>query len=239
MTNELLFLGQTVIGLAFTLFAFRLGRHWIYGFIAVCIVLANLFVTKQIRLFGLAATGGNVVYGAIFLSTDLLAEHHGKKAAREAVFVGFFVALFYMVMSQFLLAFVPSSDDWGAAEGMRQIFAVAPSIILASLTAYLVSQLHDVWAFHAIREKTKGKFLWLRNNASTWISQLIDSAVFSSLAFLILPRIMAGSEYALPVGTVAQIALSTYLLKLLVAAIDTPFIYLSYLWKPKELAASQ
>lgn len=237
MTNELLFLLQTFVGLTFTIVAFRTGKHWLYGYIAVCIVLANLFVTKQIIIFGLAATGGNVVYGAIFLSTDLLAEHYGKKAAREAVFIGFFVALFYTVMSQFILDFQPSSDDWGAAEGMQQIFGFAPGIILASLSAYLVSQLHDIWAFHAIRTKTRGKFIWLRNNGSTWISQLIDSVLFSSLAFLIFPRLLIGKEYGLPLDTVGQIVISTYLLKLLVAAIDTPFIYLSYLLKPKELAA--
>jgi len=236
MNNELLFVLQTVIGLLFTIIAFRKGKHWLYGYIAVCIVLANLFVTKQISLFGLAATGGNVVYGAIFLSTDLLAEHYGKKAAREAVFIGFFAALFYTIMSQFILGFIPSSEDWGAAEGMKRIFTVAPGIILASLSAYLVSQLHDIWAFHAIREKTDGKFLWLRNNGSTWISQLIDSLIFSSLAFLVFPRLITGEEFALPFETVLQIVISTYLLKLLVAVIDTPFIYLSYLVKPKELS---
>lgn len=89
MSNELLFIIQTIVGLLFTLLAFRMGRHWLYGYVGVCIVLANIFVTKQITLFGLAATGGNVVYGAVFLATDLLAEHHGKKAAREAVYIGF------------------------------------------------------------------------------------------------------------------------------------------------------
>ncbi|MEE9167171.1 MAG: queuosine precursor transporter [Candidatus Neomarinimicrobiota bacterium] len=235
MTDELLFLAQTLVGLTFTLVAFRIGKNWLYGYVAVCIVLANLFVTKQITLFGLAATGGNVVYGAIFLSTDLLAEHHGKKAARDAVFLGFFVALFYLIMSQFMLRFMPSSSDWGAAEGMIQIFTVGPSIILASLLAYLISQLHDVWAFHAIRMKTKGRFLWLRNNGSTWVSQLIDSVVFSSLAFLVLPALLVGDNYALPFGIVVQVVISTYFLKLLVAAIDTPFIYLSYLVRPPEL----
>ncbi|MFQ6616284.1 MAG: queuosine precursor transporter [Fidelibacterota bacterium] len=237
MTNELLFLLQTLAGLAFTLFAFRMGKHWLYGFVAVSVVLANVFVAKQITLFGLAATGGNVVYGTIFLATDLLAEHHGKKEAREAVFIGFFASMFYVIMSQFILYLAPSGADWGAAEGMKQIFTVAPTIILASLTAYLVSQLHDVWAFHAIRKMTGGRFLWLRNNGSTWVSQLIDSILFSFLAFAVLPRILAGTEFILPMGTVVQIAVSTYLLKVVVAAMDTPFIYLSYAVKTGEQTA--
>lgn len=237
MSNELLFIIQTIVGLLFTLIAFRMGRHWLYGYVGVCIVLANIFVTKQITLFGLAATGGNVVYGAVFLATDLLAEHYGKKAAREAVYIGFFAAVFYTVMSQLILFFSPSSDDWGAAAGMTSIFSAAPSIIIASLTAYLASQLHDIWAFHFIRQKTQGRFLWLRNNLSTWVSQLIDSILFSFLAFLILPQLISDSTNALQFGTVVQIVISTYLLKILVAAIDTPFIYLSYALKTPHVVA--
>ena len=227
MSNELLFIIQTIIGLAFTLVAFSMGRNWLYGYIAVCIVLANIFVTKQITLFGIPATGGNVLYGSIFLATDLLAEHFGKREARQAILLGFGAALFYLIMSQFILKFSPSPDDWGAAEGMATIFDFAPAIVLASLMAYLISQFHDIWAFHWIREKTGGRYLWLRNNGSTWISQLIDSVVFSILAFLVLPILFPSAE-ALPFDIVVGIIISTYFLKILVAAIDTPFIYLSH-----------
>ena len=227
MSNELLFIIQTIIGLAFTLVAFSMGRNWLYGYIAVCIVLANIFVTKQITLFGIPATGGNVLYGSIFLATDLLAEHFGKREARQAILLGFGAALFYLIMSQFILKFSPSPDDWGAAEGMATIFDFAPAIVLASLMAYLILQFHDIWAFHWIREKTGGRYLWLRNNGSTWVSQLIDSVVFSILAFLVLPILFPSAE-ALPFDIVVGIIISTYFLKILVAAIDTPFIYLSH-----------
>ena len=227
MSNELLFIIQTIIGLAFTLVAFSMGRNWLYGYIAVCIVLANIFVTKQITLFGIPATGGNVLYGSIFLATDLLSEHFGKREARQAILLGFGAALFYLIMSQFILKFSPSPDDWGAAEGMATIFDFAPAIVLASLMAYLISQFHDIWAFHWIREKTGGRYLWLRNNGSTWVSQLIDSVVFSILAFLVLPILFPNAE-ALPYDIVVGIIISTYFLKILVAAIDTPFIYLSH-----------
>ncbi|HIA29350.1 MAG TPA: VUT family protein [Candidatus Marinimicrobia bacterium] len=227
MSNELLFIIQTIIGLAFTLVAFSMGRNWLYGYIAVCIVLANIFVTKQITLFGIPATGGNVLYGSIFLATDLLSEHFGKREARQAILLGFGAALFYLIMSQFILKFSPSPDDWGAAEGMATIFDFAPAIVLASLMAYLILQFHDIWAFHWIREKTGGRYLWLRNNGSTWVSQLFDSVVFSILAFLVLPILFPNAE-ALPFDIVVGIIISTYFLKILVAAIDTPFIYLSH-----------
>ena len=174
-----------------------------------------------------------MVYGAVFLSTDLYAEHYGRKEAKKAVYLGFSAALFYTVMSQLILLYEASSADWGAATGMASIFTSAPSIIIASLIAYLLSQLHDIWAFHLIREKTGERFLWLRNNVSTWVSQAIDSVVFASLAFLILPLILSSAN-ALPIAVVSEIVLSTYLLKILVAAIDTPFIYLSYYLRVPE-----
>ncbi len=167
------------------------------------------------------------MYGAVFLSTDLLAEHYGKVEAKKAVFLGFSAALFYTVMSQLILLYEASNADWGAAAGMASIFTSAPSIIIASLVAYLLSQFHDIWAFEWIREKTEGRLLWLRNNGSTWISQVIDSVVFASLAFLVLPMIF-GSENSLSLSAVAEIVISTYFLKVFVATIDTPFIYFSY-----------
>ncbi|MBS1271729.1 MAG: Queuosine precursor transporter [Candidatus Marinimicrobia bacterium] len=225
MTNEVLFLLMTFIGLIFTLFCFRNGKVWLYAYVGIAIVLANIFVTKQIILFGLSATGGNVMYGTIFLATDLLSEHYGKYYARKAVFIGFFAALVYLVMSQFITAFHPAEYDT-VQLGMESIFGFAPRIILASLIAYLASQLHDVWFFHFIKTKTQGKMLWLRNNASTWVSQLIDSVTFSLVAFV------GTFEWSV----IFQIIITTYLLKVLIAAIDTPFIYLSYRIKREERA---
>jgi len=108
---------------------------------------------------------------------------------------------------------------------MNVIFVTSPSIVFSSLIAYLISQLNDIWIFHFLKNKTKGKYLWIRNNVSTWISQFIDSVIFSFFAFLILPYIF--NTVSLPLSVVLQIAISTYIMKLIVAAIDTPFIYLS------------
>jgi len=227
MSNEIIFFIQTVVSLALVLIAFRLGKTWLYALIAVNYVLANIFVTKTITLFGLEATGGNVLYGAIFLSTDLLSEYYGKEAAKRGVFIGLGATIFYLVMSQFILIYKASPNDWGAAQGMEAIFSFAPGIVLASLTAYLISQLHDVWAFHFWKERFQGRLLWARNNFSTIVSQLIDSVVFATLAFSVFPRLFMEPEGVLPMDVVWQIVLTTYVLKLLVAVIDTPFIYFS------------
>ena len=89
MTNELLFLLWTLIAVSGVLVAFSIGgRAALYGVIGIYIVLANIFVAKQITLFGMAATGGNSLYGALFLATDLLSEYWGKREARRAVWFG-------------------------------------------------------------------------------------------------------------------------------------------------------
>ncbi len=222
--NELLFFVWTLLVVLVVLVAFRFGKPALYGVIGVYIILANIFVTKQITLFGLAATGGNSLYGAIFLATDLISEYWGKKHARKAVWFGWFCALGFLVASQVFLLFKPSGDDF-IDPAMRSIFSLTPRIVAGSLMAYLLSQTHDIWAYHFWKLKTHGKKLWLRNNASTWVSQLIDSVIFSFVAF-----------YGIfPLSVVFQIVITTYFLKIIVALIDTPFIYLSIKFKSKKL----
>ena len=99
---------------------------------------------------------------------------------------------------------------------MKNIFSIMPRIAFASLLAYLVSQHHDVWSFHFWKDKYPGKkWLWLRNNFSTMISQLIDSLIFTFVAF-----------WGIYEGNVLwEILLTTYFLKVLVALADTPFVY--------------
>ncbi|NQT62769.1 MAG: queuosine precursor transporter [Candidatus Marinimicrobia bacterium] len=234
MSNEVIFFIQTIIGLAMVLFAFRMGKNWLYALIAINYVLANIFVTKTITLFGFEATGGNVLYGAIFLSTDILSEYYGKAAARKGVFIGLGATLFYLVMSQFMITYEASPNDWGASAGMDTIFSFAPGIVLASVIAYLVSQLHDVWAFHFWKAKFEGKLLWVRNNLSTASSQLIDSITFALLAFAVFPRLFLDPASVLPMSVVWEIVLTTYILKLIIAFIDTPFIYFSQRFGPKH-----
>jgi uncharacterized integral membrane protein (TIGR00697 family) len=117
---------------------------------------------------------------------------------------------------QLALLFQPAADDF-AQPHLAALFGFMPRIALGSLAAYLVSQMHDIWIFHIIKERTGGKHLWLRNNLSTMSSQLLDSLVFCSIAFLGL----------FPMNVWWEIVISTYVIKLAVAALDTPFMYLA------------
>lgn len=234
MSNELLFIVQTLLGLAIVLFAFKMGRNWLYGLIAAFIILANIFVIKRFQLFGLEATGGNVVYGAIFLITDLISEYYGKASAKKAVLIGFGAVTIYLLMSQIILLYTPSKGDVGGP-ALYTIFSFAPSIVFASLIAYFVSQFHDVWAFHFWKHFFKGKHLWARNNFSTLVSQALDSITFTILAFGLLPKWFNTPTFLLPKDVIIQIIITTYFLKVFVAVIDTPFIYLSRRFKPSDL----
>jgi len=222
MFNEVLFVLMSLTSLSFVLIAFRLGKTWLVGLICAQAVLMNIFVVKGMYLFGLAATGGNVLYASIFLATDLLSEHYGKKYANQAVRVGFFASLFFLVTSQFIIKFIPADYDI-AQNAMSTLFSLTPRIVFGSLTAHLIAQHLDVWSFEKIKKLTRGKYLWLRNNGSTMTSQLIDSVIFTLIAFWgVYPNLV-------------QLILFTYIIKIVVAAIDTPFIYLSKIIKPKEL----
>jgi hypothetical protein len=122
------------------------------------------------------------------------------------------------------LLFIPAQSD--IAQGpLQAIFSLMPRIAGASLAAYLISQLHDVWAFHLWKKKFPAAgMLWLRNTASTLVSQLIDTVVFTFAAFL--------GRYPFPI--VLEILWTTYIIKLIVALLDTPFVYIASSWKRKE-----
>ncbi len=216
MHNTIIYLVWILIDLSLLLAAFTLwGRTGIIAVISATIILMNIFVLKGIRLLGLDATGGNVLYASIFLGTDIITEYYGAREARKAVFIGFFLSLLFLIASRFIILFTPAPWD-RFHETMDTLFSPVWRIVIASITAYILSQNLDVITFTWL----KGKFpnlLWLRNNASTWSSQIVDTALFCTIAFagLYQMRIVAG------------IMLSTYLLKIVVAALDTPFIYVT------------
>jgi uncharacterized integral membrane protein (TIGR00697 family) len=223
MFNSLLFLLWTVVSLTLLLVVFRIfGRAGLVGFICAAVVLMNIFVTKSMLIFGIGATGGNVLYACIFLATDLISEYYGGRQARKAVMIGFAASILSLVSTSVTVLFEPAAWDW-AHEPLSTIFRPLARIVAGSMVAYLASQILDTFLFAMIRRRWKP--LWLRNNGSTWISQLVDTVVFCTIGLL-------GS---MPLPAWFQVVASTYLLKVVIAAMDTPFIYLSRTFKPREI----
>lgn len=223
--NELVFFGFVLFLMSINLWAFKKGTNYMFILIAIYTLLMNIFVVKQFNLFGLAVTGGNALYGAIFLLTDLMSEHDGEKKAVQAVKVGFIVMVLFVICTQALLLFAPNDYDY-AQDSLSTLFSVTPRILIGSLIAYFISQRIDIFLYQKIRSITKDKYLFLRNNGSTMISQFIDTLIFTSIgltAFSFLPF-----DGIIPTDIFWQNVLFTYIIKLLVAGIDTPFLYLSY-----------
>lgn len=180
---------------------------------ATLIVIANITAGKVINFLGFYGPAGVIIFAASFLVTDIITEVWGKEAARRAVWIGFYANLVLVLYITIVIHWTPAPFAVEYAKKFAEVLGLVPRIVLASMVAYLLSQHHDVWAFHFWREKTAGRFLWLRNNASTLVSQALDTTVFITIAFYgvfpILPMIFG-----------------QYLIKVLIAIIDTPFCYL-------------
>ncbi len=177
---------------------------------------ANIQVTKLIEILGLTATLGNAIYGSIFLVTDN--EKYGQKEAKKAVWLGFMSLLMMTLIMQVVLQFQPSPDDF-TQSSLETIFGLIPRIALGSIIAYIISQYTDVIIFSFLRKlfPSDGAF-WIRNNGSTMLSQLLDTLIFTSIAFL--------GELSTDIWL--SIFISTYILKFLVVSIiGTPFGYMA------------
>lgn len=220
--NEIIFILATLCCLLAVVFLYRIfGKTGLFVWSAIASVLVNLIVPKCITIFGLAASAGNILYASTFLATDILSENHSHKDARKCVLIGGIGTLSYLVVSQVTLLFTPNEFDF-ISQSMKDVFQLAPRMTLTSIFCYLTSNTLDTYLYQFISKKTDK--LWIRNNLSTMTSQFIDSVLFAVIAFI----------GVMPLQGIIEFATTTYLIKLIVAAIDTPFIYLSKKIKHKE-----
>jgi len=215
--NNLLWVGFIIVDLSLAVLIYRFfGKFGLYALIVASVITCNIQVIKTVQLFGFVATLGNILYSSIFFTTDVLSEVYGKKAARRGVWLGFIGMILMTIWMQIGLKFVPDISDF-SQDSLSTIFGMMPRIAAGSMIAYLISQHHDIFAFHFWKNRTKGKFLWLRNCASTMVSQAIDTVTFCTIAFW----------GVFDTNVWVQILATTYFLKWLVAVVDTPFIYLA------------
>ncbi|RKN80647.1 queuosine precursor transporter [Paenibacillus ginsengarvi] len=228
MFNFIWGIGFVVVNFALFLLCYRLfGKKGLFAWIAFATVLANIQVTKTIELLGIVMTLGNTIYTSIYMATDLLNEKYGAKAAKQAVWVGFFSLLAATVMMQMALVFEPQGDELaqGTQQAMETIFGLMPRLAAGSLCAYFISQFLDVRVYSYLRTKfsSYGQF-WIRTNGSTALSQLVDSLVFCTIAFAGL----------FPLTVWLQILFTTYVFKFVITAASTPVMYIARSFKPDE-----
>lgn len=219
--NELVILASVFAFFGGLVAFFRLfGKLGIYAWTVICTIAANIEVMILVHAFGMETTLGNVIFASTFLATDMMGEFYGKKEAGRCVALGIASNVAFIAISQSWFLYAPSEFDTMAGP-IRQVFANTPRVMAASLLAYAICELHDVWAYHRLWRWTEGRtgnrraFLWLRNNGSTLVSQLINAVAFNLLAF-------AGVWDR---RTLAQVIVLGYATFVATSLLDTPFMY--------------
>lgn len=193
------------------------------GFVAVFVTLVVLTNTVGVKLF---TAFGNVLPVSIiwfpltFLITDIVSEMYGARRARFLVIMGFCMSLLLLAFSLIGIR-LPVAEFYPLQEDYTNIFGPIWRLLFGSMAAYLLAQLIDVRLFHFWKKLTKGKHLWLRNNASTMISQFIDTFTVNMIFLYKNPAVFTGDF-----GDLMNIILGVYVLKVVIAALDTPLCYL-------------
>ncbi len=221
--NEILLIVTLLVVYGGVLLAYRFfGKMGLYCFTVFATITANIEVLLMVHAFGMEMTLGNILFASTFLITDILSETCGKEDANRAVTLGICTSAAFIVISQSWLLYEPSTQDWASAS-FHTIFSNTPRLLLASLLVYAVSQKFDVWAYHkwwALTADKCGdskKMLWLRNNGSTLISQLLNTVLYTFGAFW--------GMYDM--STLISICLSSYVIFIATSLLDTPYVYLA------------
>ena len=221
MTNELLIILSFIVIYGGVALFYRLfGKGGLLAFSIFASLVANIEVLLLVEAFGIEMTLGNVLFGSTFLITDILSENHSRKDANRAVLISTACSILFIAISQIWLLYTPAANDW-ASGAFHTIFSNTPRIIIASLVVYLVSQLVDVWLYHKWWDWCRKRFsdsrkgLWIRNNGSTMISQLLNTSLFTFIAFYGVHSF----------GTLVSIFASSYAIFLVTSLIDTPIVY--------------
>lgn len=227
MTNEILFFISILFYLGTVLVAYRFfGKTGLFVWSAVGVILANIEVIKMVTMFGMSVTLGNALYASTFVVTDILSENYTKADAKKAVNIGLFVTITWVIATQLILVFRPNELDF-IQPAFEQMFGLMPRMALAGIFTYAVVQRLDVYLYHKWwhftdkRFGTGAKYIWIRNNGSTLISQFADTIIFTVVAF-------AG---ILPTGEMIGLIIPSYILKAMVGVLDTPIIYLAKKWQ--------
>lgn len=223
MNNEIILISSLILIYATVLLFYRfLGKSGLYAWTVIAIIAANIEVMILINAFGMEQTLGNILFASTFLVTDILSEIYGKKAANHAVKISIFTNIAFILISQSWFLYTPNANDW-AAPAIQAVFENTPRLMIVGVAVYGISQAFDVWFYHFIWGKTTAKLgdskrgLWIRNNGSTLVSQLLNTALFTIGAF------MGIYDF----HTLLAIMFSSYIIYIVTSLLDTPAVYLA------------
>lgn len=192
------------------------GVGGVMAWIAVGTIFANIFEAKNIMLFGLNVAAGHVMFGSVFLATDILSECYGKETAKKGVWIGLAADIALIACSQICRFYVPSALDT-ADPAVQRLFSMSLRITSASAVMFFISNWCDVLLFNKIKELTDGKYLWLRNNVATIVCNCLENFLFYILAFY----------PSFSMSQIMSMGLATCLLEIVIGLCDTPFLYMA------------
>lgn len=222
MNNAIILFIEVAVIFSALLVCYKLfGKYGVFAWVGIATVLANVITAKNADILGLSTAIGTVMFASTFLATDILSENHSEKDAKTAVFIGLFADVLLIVSTQIALLYKPSAIDY-ADEAMRTLFSLNLRISLASMVMYFIANMADVKIFTKMKEK--GTALWLRNNVATIVCNCLENFGFIWLAFVGI----------YDTATILEIALATSAVEMIVAVLDTPFIYVARKLKQKE-----
>ena len=248
-TEVVWFLMLILCFLSILVFLRLFGYVGLYVYSAIAIIAANIQVLKQANFNFFSSINekiipfyepspialGTILFASTFLCTDILSEYYGKEKARKNVLIGFCRFFLMTILMLVTIGIQPAEDEWVSMvqESLAILFTPMTSIFVASMIAYLISQYFDIWFFSYLKTVSSNKLLWLRNNVSTAVSSLIDNTIFSIFAWIIL------NPNPFPLSDVIMtFILGVYLLRVFIAILDTPFIYLAKYFIPEEKNSS-
>ncbi len=215
--NELLMIMEVLVVFTLVLLCHKLfGKYGLIGWIGVASVLAEIQVIKSIDIFGISGTLGNVLFASNFLVTDILTEVYGSDVAKKGVFFGVFSIIIFIIISQFTILFIPNDIDT-VNDALKQIFTISPRVCISSLVMYLIANYVDVIIYDKLKKRDKNKRIWFRNNFSTIVCNSLENFFFVFFAFIGLYTFK----------DIMLIALSTTLIEIIIAFMDTPFLYIA------------
>ena len=220
----------SIIELSFLCFAllffFRFFQKiGVFIFIALAVLIGNIQILHEAHFSFIDLPLGTLAFSTSFLASNLLNEHFGKKEAQKAVFLTFFIQIFFGLMMILTLGYKPLPSSRSYYQSMLLLFTPSLRLFIASLSAFVIAQLVDIFIFDYLK---RGRSLFERSNIAILFSALIDNTVFSLLTFYFL------APHPYPLKKIFfEFILGTYWIRVFVGFLETPIIYLSYKLKSR------
>lgn len=217
--NEFLIVVTLLLTFGSVLLWFRLFRRaGLYALTTFITIVANIEVVILVNAFGIEMTLGNMLFAGTFLATDILSEVYGRHAANRCVKVGITASVSMILLTSLWMLYTPSANDF-VFPAVVTVFSNTPRVLIASLLVYAICQAVDVQLYHLIWHMTgkNEKFMWLRNNGATLVSQALNAALFNFIAFY----------GTVDMNTMWSIICASFIISVVTSLLDTPVLYLA------------